>query len=55
VFDRIGDARRLHLTEVFSEWPRERHDELEETMRRLREELVPGANRTPHTAAVAVE
>jgi DNA-binding MarR family transcriptional regulator len=48
-FDRIGDARRLHLTEVFSEWPRERHEELEEAMRRVREELVPGANRTPQT------
>jgi EmrB/QacA subfamily drug resistance transporter len=54
VFDRIGDARRLHLTEVFSEWPRERHEELEEAMRRVREELVPGANRTPDTAAAAI-
>ncbi|MGH9418627.1 MAG: hypothetical protein ACRD3J_01535, partial [Thermoanaerobaculia bacterium] len=53
VFDRIGEARRLHLTEVFSEWPRERHQEVEEAMRRLREELVPGARRTPVTALAA--
>lgn len=47
VFDRIGEARRLHLTEVFSEWPSEKHAELEKTMQELRGELVPAARRTP--------
>ena len=46
VFDKIGDARRLHLTEVFSEWPAEKHQEVEQAMQRLRDELVPAAHRT---------
>ncbi len=45
VFDRLGEARRVRLTEVFSEWPSERHQELEEAMSRLRGELVPKAQR----------
>ncbi len=45
IYDRIGEARRLHLTEVFSEWPSERHEELEKTMQDLRGELVPAAHR----------
>jgi DNA-binding MarR family transcriptional regulator len=45
VFDRIGVARRLHLTEVFSEWPAEKHDEVERAMERLRGDLVPKAHR----------
>jgi EmrB/QacA subfamily drug resistance transporter len=54
VHDRIGEARRLHLTEVFSEWPSERHKELEDTMNRLRADLVPSAHRpgaSPREAA----
>jgi EmrB/QacA subfamily drug resistance transporter len=47
VFDRIGDARRLHLKEVFSEWPSEKHEEVEKAMQDLRRELVPAARRTP--------
>ena len=47
VFDRIGEARRLHLTEVFSEWPSARHEELEKAMQSLRGELVPAAHRGP--------
>ena len=49
VFDRIGEARRLHLTEVFSEWPAEKHKEVEKAMQRLRGELVPHAQRTNNT------
>ena len=54
VFDRIGEARRVHLKEVFSEWPNERHEQLEETMRSLRGELVPGAHRSPKQGDLAV-
>jgi EmrB/QacA subfamily drug resistance transporter len=45
IFDRIGDARRLHLKEVFSEWPSEKHEEVERAMQSLRGELVPTAHR----------
>ncbi|MEO5903065.1 MAG: MFS transporter [Gemmatimonadaceae bacterium] len=47
VHDRIGDARRLRLSEVFHEWPAERHEEFESAIRRIQGELVPAAQRAP--------
>jgi len=54
VHDKIGDARRLRLSEVFHEWPAERHAEFEDAIRRIQGELVPAAHRTPHNDELAV-
>jgi len=54
VYDKIGEARRLRLSEVFHEWPAERHEELEETVRQLEGELVPSAHRPLNTSVLAV-
>ncbi len=54
VFDRIGETRRLHLTEVFSEWPSEKHEELEKAMQTLRGEFVPAAHRPPKEPDLAI-
>ncbi len=53
-YDRISEARRIHLTEVFSEWPSEKHVELEEAMKRLRRELVHDSKRPTGEQATAL-
>ncbi len=54
IHDKIGEARRLRLSEVFHEWPTERHAELEDAIRRVQGELVPDAHRTRPAESVAV-
>jgi EmrB/QacA subfamily drug resistance transporter len=46
IFSRLAAARRERLAELFSEWPRETHEELAALLRRLAREIVPDARAT---------
>ncbi|HEY0970784.1 MAG TPA: MFS transporter [Gemmatimonadales bacterium] len=45
-FERLADARRAQLAEVFGEWSPERHEELTRLLRQVLVEMVPEVRRT---------